>query len=67
MKDFKPICVDDIIESEAYGKIQVTDLFVSPRTQRIVYAVLVIDAGSALQDCACIATEDELYVKPANP
>ena len=66
MKEFMTICVDDIIETEAYGKVQVTDLFVSPRTQRIVYAVLVIDAESALQDCACIATEDELYVKPAN-
>jgi len=65
MKEFKPICVDDIIETEAYGKVQITDLFVSPRTQKIVYAIMVIDEGS-LNCCHCIATEDELYVKPTN-
>ena len=59
MKDFTPIKVDDkILNTYNYGDVTVTDLYVSPRTGKIVYE-LITDQG-----IACIAMEHELYVKP---
>ena len=58
MKDFKPICVDDIFDTLTYGKVQVQDLFVSPRTGKIVYQVEIQDDSHMV----CIATEDELKI-----
>lgn len=58
MKEFKPICVGDTIKNTpSFGDVEVVDLFVSPRTQKIVYGIKVLD-GSEVD---CITTEDELY------
>ena len=33
------ICIGDMVDNEAVGEGEVTDIFVSPRTQKIVYEV----------------------------
>lgn len=56
MKDFKPICVDDTMNTFIYGKVLVQDLFVSPRTGKIVYQIVAQDHDNMIT----IVTEDEL-------
>ena len=61
MKDFHPIQVGDVLKKTVYSPdypITITDLFVSPRTQKIVYEVGMGDAEIVERS---IVTEDELY------
>ena len=60
MKEFKAIKVDDKVNTINYGLVEITDLFVSPRTNKIVYQALCLD-GSFL---TAIVTEDELREVP---
>lgn len=62
MKPFKPICVDDVLDTTSLGKVIVQDLFVSPRTQKIVYQVACLEEDGT-QSMVAITTEDELRVK----
>lgn len=60
MKQFNVIKVDDKINMPAVGMVTVLDIFVSPRTQKIVYQVQDDEFNTA------IVTDDELYDKSAN-
>ena len=61
MKDFIPIKVDDkILNTYNYGDVTVTDIFVSPRTGKIVYEV------TTDGEFVCLATGGDLYVNPTS-
>lgn len=57
MNPSRPIQVGDILDTQNFGSVQVIDLFVSPRTNKIVYEVYNKEDSSR-----AVVTTDELVL-----